>query len=75
MDIMASPSRSKIKGLVSDDPIHQILKAKNSYWKEAGVEILELVVVLIRGDRQTGHQLEENCYGSWRRLTGRNWDA
>jgi len=56
------------EGVVSDDPIHQILKAKNGYWKEAGIEILESVVVLIRGDRQAGHQLEQTAMAAGVRL-------
>jgi hypothetical protein len=56
------------EGVVSDDPIHQILKAKNGYWKEAGIEILGSVVVLIRGDRQAGHQLEQTAMAAGVRL-------
>jgi hypothetical protein len=46
-------------GFVSDGPIHEILKAKNGYWEKRGVEILELVVVLVGGDKESGHQVQE----------------
>jgi hypothetical protein len=49
------------EGFVNDDPIHQILKAKNGYWKDVGIEILELVIVLIRGDKEAGHQLKKSA--------------
>lgn len=60
------PTRQKIgigvtkdyTGFVNDGPIHQILKAKNGHWKELGIEILELVIVLVRGDKQAGSYLE-----------------
>jgi hypothetical protein len=53
---------------VNDDPIHQILKAKKGYWKDAGIEILELVIVLIRGDKEAGHQLEKSAMEAGVRL-------
>ena len=46
------------EGFVNDDPINQILKAKNSnFWKDQNIQILELVVVVVHGDKQAGHQL------------------
>jgi hypothetical protein len=46
------------EGFINDDPINQILKAKNSnFWKDQNIQILELVVVVVRGDKQAGHQL------------------
>jgi hypothetical protein len=56
------------EGFVNDDPIHQILKAKSGYWKDLGIEILELVIVLIRGDKQAGHQLEKSAMKAGVRL-------
>jgi hypothetical protein len=49
------------KGFVNDKPIHEFLKAKNGYWEKRGVEILELVVVLIGGDKESGHQAQESA--------------
>jgi hypothetical protein len=49
------------EGFIDDDPIHQILKAKEGYWKDFGIAILEMVIVLIGGDRQAGRQLEKSA--------------
>jgi hypothetical protein len=49
------------EGFVNDDPLHQILKAKGEFWKDRGIQILELVIVLVRGDKQAGHQLGESA--------------
>jgi hypothetical protein len=49
------------EGFVNDAPLLQILKAKDGFWKDRGVQILELVIVLVRGDKQAGRQLEESA--------------
>src|SRR5258708_38856448 len=49
------------EGFINDDPIRQILKAKEGYWKDFGIAILELVIVLIGGDRQAGRQLAKSA--------------
>jgi hypothetical protein len=48
------------EGIVSGHPIKQVQKAETSgYWKDRGIQIIELVVVVIRGDKKTGHELQE----------------
>ena len=42
-------------GFISDKPIEQIQKAKGEYWKARGIKIVELVVVVIKGDKEAGH--------------------
>jgi hypothetical protein len=54
------------EGFVNDDPIHAILKAKEGFWKDGfwkdrGIEIVELVIVVVQGDKQAAHQLEESA--------------
>jgi hypothetical protein len=48
------------EGHVNDLAMHQILKAKN-YWPNSGIKILELVVVLIGGEKQANTQFEEDA--------------
>jgi hypothetical protein len=55
------------KGFVNDDPIHQILKARH-FWPDFGIEILQLVIVLVGGDKQASHQLEESAMKAGVRL-------
>lgn len=48
------------QGEVSANPIKQIQKAENSgYWKDRGIQIIELIVVVVRGDKKTGHELQK----------------
>jgi hypothetical protein len=47
------------QGAISEHPIEQVLKAKSSgYWKDLNIEIVQLVVVVVRGDKETGHELQ-----------------
>jgi hypothetical protein len=52
------------EGHVNDPALHQILKAKN-YWPNNGIEVLELVVVLIGGEKQANTQFEEAAKHQW----------
>ncbi|MCX6910590.1 MAG: hypothetical protein NTY01_21470 [Verrucomicrobia bacterium] len=47
-------------GVVNDNPITQILKARN-YWEKSGIKIVELVVALIGGDKQVNPRLEQSA--------------
>lgn len=55
------------KGSVNDRPITQILKAKD-YWQNNGIQILELVVVLIGGNKQANPELEKSAKAAGVRL-------
>lgn len=44
------------QGFISNAPIDQIQKAKGEYWKSRGIKIIELIVVVIKGDKEAGHQ-------------------
>jgi hypothetical protein len=47
------------QGAISEDPIKQVQKAKSSgYWKELNVEVVQLIVAVVRGDKETGHELQ-----------------
>lgn len=45
-------------GVVGDAPIAQIMKSKGDYWQAKGVKILEMVVILIGGDKFQNSTLE-----------------
>jgi hypothetical protein len=44
------------QGFISDVAIKQIQKAKGEYWKSRGIKIVELIVVVIKGDKEAGHE-------------------
>jgi hypothetical protein len=48
------------QGVIGEHPIKQAQKAKSSgYWKERNIEILQVIVVVVRGDKKIGHELQE----------------
>ena len=48
------------QGAISEHPINQALKAKSSgCWKERDIEILHVIVVVVRGDKEAGHELQK----------------
>jgi hypothetical protein len=48
------------QGIIGEHPIKQVQKAETSdYWRDRGIQITELIVVVIRGDKKTGHELQK----------------